>query len=305
MAYRKFGRKRVYRKRRGFKKTRSRASKYRGRKQRSRVSGRSKTIQSSSFLPKSRLIRFTERRTFQVLDNSADGVPPSMYFYANSPVKFYGTASGNTPQGSWKTDRSATDADNIGEFVTPGDGSGNAPYRNGRVIGSSITVTATPNPTIATSDGHQDTTLVFLEKQTAVRDISTAVSAVYNQDSLAAHPNVKHGLMFTNPNGAPKGTSLRATYSAKSVNPNATNTGLSFYQDTVPGEKDWYKITLMPSDLDGYALGSGATVPPTRIVVQVSYVCLLGEPNSKTIQAGTSFPSFPGKRSMTQMAGED
>lgn len=192
---RRYGRKR---------KRRAPASRYR-KKTKARSKGRATTIQSSTYVPKSKMVRFVETREYVVIDDqikegTTQPVCPSLSIPCNNPclawqTKRHATANGHQPEtsnqdtvaGDWKPASYVSDASvampNVSEWVSDNlggpalegvtvDGTGTAfysasRYRHAEVLSAAVTVSALPQPSNTAADPVQDSAVLVLQKSSS------------------------------------------------------------------------------------------------------------------------------------------
>jgi len=276
-------------------------------KARTKGTGYLNVINASKFAPKSRLIRFVERRTFTVTDTNefesgTHANPSAAYFWANSPHNWF-----HQSHGTWDCMRHPiiggdwADAQDLNMWVAPKDDNDvdqPAKYRTARVITGHLKITCVPNPTTSTSDGYQDSTAIVVRKNTGSTSSFTGknYSDAFNVDTIRALPYSKTGFTYTNANGTPKGCSITVPYSNREMN-RARALGSKdnlFFQDALPTELDMYEVVLLPNgDPTKYRATAGVQIPPHRIELEIVWNCLLGEPVANVFDSGNTGAAFP------------
>lgn len=305
--------------------------KRRRRNRKARVSSIPKQIQCANYIPKNRLIKFQDFRSFILTDNTNVQVGqayhalcPNLQLGANNPTQAYigsGGVIGST--GSWYS-QSADPSNgviskgnavpNLASWVTAQDGSGDGQYRCAQVLGARLEISCVPLAS-DTSTTKQDVTKLCVQVASmgdAYKD--KRVSSDFNSEKISQLSGTKTANIYSNYGGTPRGASISMNYSYKKMNAtlgrSANNT---FQNDASPGEKDYFNVSLLPCENASYGIGATATdagsgrIPKMRVSVKVSYICLLSEPNNTTIgianNIGTQLPSIPMRESSTQDSG--
>lgn len=164
-----------------------------------------------------------------------------------------------------------------------------ARYRHGYVAGSRITVAAVPQQRSgSTSDSYQDYFGVVLHKETNAMSewVNTPgdVDQIRNNfNALTQTPFTKAAVCKQNPNGTPRGVNMAMGYSFKRMNGSGyTDDRNRFTADNPPGEKDYFRIALVPFKIknDQNSAFDATPIAPTDVHVSMSFVCLLGQPQT-------------------------
>lgn len=266
-------------------------------------------IQNASYLPKSRLVKFTDFRSFVVQDegfNTSGALPPVLEIASNNPRKFI-----HGKQGTWDAN-SLTAKGNavpgIANFITnlvPGTDD-KAPYLNGSCLSCRVVVTATPIPTVpavgSEQDTYQDVIKMCVQNNTRNGMMSNKnISNTFNSEIVSQTPYVRTANLYYNHNGTPRGATVSINYSFKKQNAgrpmlNAQN---FFHADTDPSEKDFINIAFLPTHSQRYGLATlgGERLPNMRVEVKVSYIVLLSEPNghvsTSAVNDGLNMANIP------------
>lgn len=288
---------------------------------RAKVSSIPKQIQCANYIPKNRLIKFQDFRSFTLTDNTNiqvgqayHALVPNLQLGANNPTQaFIGSGGVIGSTGSWYS-QSADPSNgviskgnavpNLNKWVTAQDGSGDAQYRCAQVLGARLTISCVPLPS-SVEDHSQDVTKMCVQVASmgdAYKD--KRVSSDFNSEKISQLSGTKTANIYSNFNGTPRGATISMNYSYKKMNATfgrmANNT---FQNDASPGEKDYFNVSLLPCENASYGIGATSNTPGTgrlpkmRVSVKLSYICLLSEPNNTTIgignNIGTQFPEIP------------
>lgn len=260
-------------------------------------------IQSATYLPKSRLIKFRDVRQYILVDDAGDvstgALPPSMLVGANNPRKFVHSQQGNWGQTNLGSKGAAVPnlATWISDIVPTS--SATAQYLNGSCLGAKITVTACPMPTANEADDYQDIITMHLQKNTRGGNwIGKSISQTFNGELVSETPQVKSANMYLNHGGTPRGASITMFYSFRKMNnqPGRQNQNI-FHYDSDPAEKDFFSLCFLPGDSNKYGLASPyIRLPPLRVTVNISYIVNCFEPNNRlggSLNEGTELTSIP------------
>lgn len=278
--------------------------KLRNRRYKRRVRPFAKNIQASTYIQKSRLVRFSDYREFLVKDSgtkqsggATKAVFPSMQIGANSPTD----AFTNVTSGTWESADLGTKGaavHGITSWVTNQDGSsalGTTPvYRHAQCLGSNITVSAQPAVDVSNPDTYQDVCKVVLQKATSSATFhDRQVDGDFNSASVAQMPFTKTAHTLVNWGGTARGCTLSGKYSFKAMNQGlASSARNDFYADAEPAERDYWQIGIIPANSYAYTAvdSNGDTAAKRcaahRVCVKIDYIVLLSEP--QTTKYGTN-----------------
>ena len=302
-------RKSTYRRR----KPKSKAKRSQTRKRRT-VSSMPRQIQNATYMPKSRLLRFSGYRSFVVKDtgfNTTGALPPILEIGANNPRKFI-----HTTQGTWNSSSlggKGVAVAGIDQWVAekiPG-ASSTASYLNAQTLSCKVVITACPMPMKSDSDedAHADIIQMFLQNNTRGGNMTQKnISTDFNSEVIGQSIGMKSATLYTNPNGTPRGATMSMAYSFKKQNKGlGSQVHNYFYADTDPAEKDFINLAFLSTDDTQYGLESAGytRLPDIRVQVKVSYIVLLSEPNTaignSELNAGNDLPYIP---TITEGGGE-
>lgn len=263
-----------------------------------KVKSHPEQIQSATYIPKSRLLRFSDYRSFNVTDN-AIGAPgsghaganfPNMEFSANAPNVFISNKTGYWANVSLNKKGGAVPG--IPAWVTRNDGVGSAPYREAQCLSSKITVTAVPvhQAASATTGAEQDVVKMILHKSTSPNTFhNKIIDDDMNAETASQQMGSRSANLYLNQNGTPRGATLKGFYSYKKMN-NALGSGSKNYfhannadgSIAPPAERDYWNLVFLPgnSSIYGVAATGGVRLPELRVSVKIEYICLLSEPNT-------------------------
>lgn len=296
--------------------------KYRRRaRNKARVSSFPKQIQSANYIPKNRLIKFSDFRSFVLTDNSNiqvgqayHAVVPNLQLGANNPTQAYigsGGVVGST--GSWYSQSAdptngviskGNAVPNLNTWLTAQDGSGDGMYRTGQVLGARLTISAVPLSTNVSATTQDVTKLCVQVATLGDQYKDKRVTSDFNSEKVSQLSGMKTANIYSNLGGTPRGATISMNYSYKKMNATlgrmANNT---FQNDASPGEKDYFNISLLPCENAVYGAGASSSdagsgrIPKMRVSVKISYICLLSEPNNTSIglgnNIGTNLPYIP------------
>jgi len=294
-----------YKKRKTFANNKKRVNK----KASKAVRSHPKQIQNASYIPKNRLIKFTDFRSYVVTDegfNGSGAVPPILELGANNPRKFI-----HSTQGTWDAASLSNKTVSVAgidswvtnQLTTP---ASTAPYLNASALSARVVITAVPVPTVAAdgseADAYQD--VIKMCVQTNTRNgawHNQNITSNFNSEVVSQTPYVRTANLYYNAHGTPRGATISMNYSFKKNNRGRSGTGGPanfFHADTDPSEKDFINIALMPTHSQKYGLTAlgGTRLPNIRVEVKISYICLLSEPNCRVthnMNEGMNLPSFP------------
>lgn len=258
-------------------------------------------IQNAAYIPKSRLVKFTDFRSFMVKDTAGGttySYPPLLQCGLNDPTKFI-----ESTQGTWdKTSMTAKGAavPGIARWLSnkvPGTTS-TSDYLTASCIGAKLDITVVPiaQPTSEQAN-FQQVCKVALSNQTRSGHLKgRVVDATLNAERVSQMPMVRTANIYLNSGGTPRGATLSLKYSFKKNNalPGKQAENL-FYADTSPLEKDIAALIILPGDTNGYGV-TGTKCMPCRVEVRVSYIVALSEPNTHigmAINDGLSLVDIP------------
>jgi len=258
-----------------------------------KVRSHPKQIQNAAYHPKNRLLKFTDFRSYVVVDegfNGSGAIPPILEIGANNPRKFI-----HSTQGTWDACSLANKTVAVpgiqnwvtNQLTTP---SSTAPYLNASCLSCQVVITATPLPSVAPAAGeadyYQDVIKLCVQKNTRNGMFHNKnISNAFNSEVVSQTPYVRTANLYYNANGTPRGATIKMNYSFKKMN--AGRAGITggpanfFHADTDPSEKDFINVVLMPAHSQKYGLilTGGTRLPNIRVEVKVSYIVLLSEPN--------------------------
>lgn len=256
-----------------------------------RVRSYPRQIQNAAYLPKSRLVKFTDFRSYVVTDdgfNASGALPPVLEVASNNPRRFI-----HSTQGTWDAaslSAKGVAVPGIANWVTDQipSSSAIAPYLNASALSMKLVVTAVPIPTTAPdgaqADEFQDVSKLCVQNNTrngmfANRNITNA----FNSEVVSQTPYVKTANMYYNAHGTPRGATITQHYSFKKANAGRPllNSANFFNADTDPLERDYTNISILPCHSQKYSLSSlgGTRMANHRVTISVSYIVLLSEPN--------------------------
>ena len=285
--------------------------KYPQKKPKKKVFSFPKQIQSATYIPKSRLLRFTDFRSWNVTDN-AIGAPgsghaganfPNLEMSANAPNVFISDMTGTWSNVSLNKKGGAVPG--IPAWVTRASGVGSAPYREAQCLSSKITATAVPVHQEGTGL-EQDVIKMILHKSTSPHTFhNKVINDDMNAETASQQMGVRSANLYLNQNGTPRGATIKGYYSYKKMN-NALGSGSKNYfhaaeeDGTVapPAERDYWNLAFLPgnSGIYGVAATGGTRLPELRVSVKIEYIVLLSEPNTGLmgygINAGNDLPTF-------------
>lgn len=244
-------------------------------------------IQNSTWIPKNRLVKFCDYRSYIVTDDATSGgssIPPVLQIGLNNPTKFI-----ESTQGTWSANSLTAKGQAVPGLTnwlsnkSPGTGS-TAQYLTGSCLGARVVITATPMPSGHSDDAedaYQDVIKCFLANQTRTGYLkSKAIDASFNVELMSQLPQTRSANTYYNAGSVPRGCTLALNYSFKKSNPHVgKQTENLFYADTGPAETDVASFVMMPGDSNGYG-HLGNRLPKMRVEVKVSYIVLLGEVNT-------------------------
>ncbi|AXQ65509.1 MAG: hypothetical protein [Circular genetic element sp.] len=279
---------RKYNKRKGPIKARNLTRYRRGKKK--QVRSYPKQLQNANYVPSNRLVKFTDYRSYIVIDDGGTVVPPASHppllqVGLNDPTKFI-----ESTQGTWKSNSllaKGSAVPGIQRWLSnkvPGTTS-TADYLTGSCLGARLTVTAVPLPIdVDDMTNYQQVIQVSLANQTRAGHLKgRSVDLTLNCERVSQMPMVRKANCYLNSGGTPRGCTLSMNYSFKKNNaaPGKQTENL-FYADTSPLEKDIASILCLPGDTTSYSNipGIGVAIPPMRIEIRVSYIVQLSEVNT-------------------------
>lgn len=244
-----------------------------------------KQIQNANYIAPNRLVKFTDFRSYVVLDdgfNSTGALPPLLQVGLNNPRKFIESTQGNWKKNSLTAKGAAVPG--LARWLSnkvPGTTS-TSDYLTGSCKGAQVTVTVTPIGVNADEyDSYQPICKVALANQTRTGHLKNKnIDLSFNSERVSQLPMVRTGNVYLNNGGTPRGATLKLNYSFKKNNadPGKQSANL-FYADTDPEELDIASLAIIPGDSNAYGL-LGNRCPPMRVEVRVSYIVLLSEPNT-------------------------
>lgn len=263
------------------------------RRHKKQVKSYPKQIQNAAYIPKSRLVKFTDFRSYVVIDNAGSVTPPAAHppliqMGLNDPRKFI-----ESIQGNWKKNSLGAKGDAVAGISkwlankVPGTTS-TADYLTGSCIGCRIVCTVVPIPVPTdVTDQYQPVVKVALANQTRAGHLKgRGIDLNLNAERVSQMPMVRTANVYLNAGGTPRGCTLSLNYSFKKNNANRGGFSSSnlFYADTSPIETDIATLIMLPGDSNAYGL-TGSRNPAMRVEIKVSYIVLLSEPNTHIGQA--------------------
>lgn len=274
-------------------------------------------IQNAAYLPKSRLVKFTDFRSYVVTDdafNTHGALPPVLEIGANNPRKFI-----HSTQGTWDAaslTSKGTAVPGISTWVTDSSptSTATAPYMNASALSARVTITACPLPSVSSEgaehDSYQDVIKLCVQNNTrngmfANRNITDS----FNSEIVSQTPYVRTANMYYNANGTPRGATCSINYSFKKQNAGRPmlNSANFFAADTDPAEKDFINVALLPTHSMKYGLTTlgGVRLPNIRVEVKISYIVLLSEPNGHVglsdLNAGNNLSNIATQTDVTMV----
>ena len=244
-------------------------------------------IQNANYIAKNRLVKFTDFRSYVVIDNAGSVTPPAAYppllqMGLNDPRKFIESTQGNWKKNSLTAKGAAVPG--LSKWLankTPG-ASSTADYLTGSTLGCRLTVSIVPIPIASDDqDNYQPVCKVAFANQTRAGHLKgRGIDADLNSERVSQMPMVRTANIYLNHGGTPRGCTLSMNYSFKKNNADPGKAaGNLFYNDTSPTETDIATLVILPGDSNAYGL-TGSRCPPCRVEVRVSYIVLLTEPNT-------------------------
>jgi len=284
-----------------------------------KVKRRARTLQVSTYFPKSRTVTISDTRTFSTVD---DGhyiddhenrpLPLLMCFNVNDP-----SAMWKIPvQGTWRrTDYGTYKGDSmpgLSKWVTNNVGDGPGLYRYCMVTKTKVTVTVRPTASVTDTSYHVDTEApgyvsaghdaqfkglqsvcrCVLTKVTAFRDLPTnrTPDANFNADERSRKPYTVSADVYNTRSGNSKGVTMTQTYYHKAMNASGSPTRNHIYSNTSTGnpiEKDHMYFGILPTNTNWHRSEDGTTehigfntCGKFHIQVQVDCTLKLSEPNT-------------------------
>lgn len=298
--------------------------KARNRRYKKRVHSFPRQIQSSTYVQPSRLVRFSDTRSFIVEDNGivevvgADkAVVPALQISANAPTDAFTAISTGT---WWPSDMGAKGVavHGLAQWITKADGTNglesiSAAYRTAQCLSSKIVVSAYPLPSADGADALQDCAKLVLQKSTAASAMqSKQISQTFNVATTAEMPFLKGALTYRNPGGTPRGCTLSGSYSYKRMNSGPASMSKNLFSyDQTPAERDYWNIALLPADSQAYAsVDSNGDTTATRmckhrIEIKLDYIVALSEPQTNVVRSNVGDdlgggPSLPSARTVAE-----
>lgn len=270
------------------------------RSKRRQVSSMPRQIQNATYMPKSRLVRFSGFRSYIVKDTAGTtgAYPPILEIAANNPRKFI-----HTTQGTWDSNSlgaKGVSVAGLAQWITnsvPG-ASATGSYLTAHTLSALVTITAVPLPGAGGEDQSQDTIKLCVQNNTRGGNMmNKTISGTFNSEIVSQTVGMKTAMLYTNPGGTPRGATIVQGYSFKKQNAAPGSMAYNrFYADKDPDEKDFINVGFLPGDSVGYGL-TGTRLPDLRVEVKVSYIVMLTEPNTaiqnSELNAGIDLPSIP------------
>ena len=260
---------------------RSNVRRYR-RKQGRGVRSHPQQIQSASFVPQSRLVRFTDTRQFVVGDSEGliNSYPPTKSFPANDPTQTFRTTYDNGDWSSVSLGAKGAAVPAIANWVIKADGSGSGVYRQASALSAKIKITVTPLAKDGSADSYQDCAQVVLQRSTGIGTLwhNQAVSAEFNGETLKQLPQTKGAMVYLNHGGTPRGCTISDSYTFAKANAIRPSVNVFTQDGMVTGERDTWQFAILPGYSAKYGNVTGGTrLPDMRVEIQISYVVALTE----------------------------
>lgn len=293
--------------------------KSRRRKTKRKVRPYAASLQSSTYVPKSRIVTISDDRTYHCHDNgyvagTTVRCPLMKKFNLNDPRVFWD----DEHQGEWiQTDYGQRPAvgtqkdqgiPGLEAWVTDAAANGIGAYRYCEAIKCKLIVSIYPithQPIGMTSTSLpmalppvQAVSKMIMRKVTAKGDIPwhQPPSTSFNADSESRKPFTLSGNLYSNVSGIAKGCTQTMYYSFKSLNRGTARSSMNHcYTDQEPTEKDHAYLTILPTHTNWNAgnplvdLAAGE-IPPNmcgrfRVHIKALVTLKLSEPNT-AIYAG-------------------
>jgi len=189
------------------------------------VKSSTRNIQNANYIAKNRLVKFTDYRSFIVVDNGGTTIPPASYpaliqLSLNNPRKFI-----ESKQGTWNENNLGAKGAGVPGITKwlankiPGTTS-TSDYLTASCKGCRIVCTVTPIPVSDSDyDTYQPVVKVALSNQTREGHLKgRAVDTVLNSERVSQLPMTRSGNVYLNHGGTPRGITLSMNYSYKSNN---------------------------------------------------------------------------------------
>lgn len=280
------------------------------RQKRRHVSSIPRQIQNATYIPKTRLVRFSGFRSFIVKDTASQAVPPAalppvLEIGANNPRKFI-----HSTQGTWNSNSLGAKGVSVAGLTqwisdkAPGE-SATASYLSAQCLSCRVDITAVPMPQSGAGAGgedtYQDVVKMFVQNNTRGGNMAgKPISQTFNSEIASQTVGMRSCNLYTNPGGTPRGGTITMKYSFKKQNGGLDSQGKNiFFNDTDPVELDFINLAFLPGDSNGYGLASAGytRIGDLRVEVKISYIVLLSEPNTaiqnSELNSGADLPDIP------------
>jgi len=260
---------------------RSNVRRYR-RKQGRGVKSHPQQIQSASFVPPSRMVRFTDCRQFVVEDSEGliNSYCPSKSFTCNDPTQTFRTTYDNGDWSACSLGAKGAAVPAIANWVSKADGTNGGVYRQASAVSAKIKITVTPLARDGSADSYQDCAQVLLQRSTGIGNAwhDKAVSATHNGEVLKQLPQCKSAMVYLNHGGTPRGCTISDSYSFAKTNAIRPSVNIFTQDGMVTGERDSWQFAILPGYSAKYGNVTGGTrMPDMRVEIQISYIVALTE----------------------------
>ena len=258
----------------------SKRSRYR-KTQARKVKRGARTLQTSTFMPKSRTVTISDTRNFALTDNGSvtldhepHNVPLMLCLNVNDPAQMWK----RDKQGSWlRSDFGGFKTDGmpgLSKWVTNSGGDGPGLYRFAAVTKTKVTITVRPTASIADpeyiepaqpagvlpgshataakSRGLQAVCRCVLSKVTAAGDLPTNRSPnnAFNADERSRKPYTISADVYNTRSGTAKGVTMTSTYTHRAMNAQSPVDRTMIFANafpTAPGDKDFMYFAILPT----------------------------------------------------------
>ena len=223
------------------------------RPRRAKVSSFPRQIQCANYLPKNRLIRFQDFRSFVLTDNATPDIGggthvahvPNLQISANDPGNAFvlGADSRVGSTGQWWSQSATADGTiskgtavpNLAQWITNQDGSGDGHYRAAQCLGARLTISAVPLPS-SVDDDVQDVSKLCVQLSThADSFMAKRINEDFNSEKISQLPHMKTAQIYSNFGGTPKGATITRSYSFKKYNATLGRSSMNIFSlDAAP-----------------------------------------------------------------------
>lgn len=302
--------------------TKKKLVRYRRPRNKGKVSSIPRQIQCANYLPKQRLIKFQDFRSFVLTDNATPDIGggthvahvPNLQISANDPGNAFvlGADSRVGSTGQWWSQSASADGTiskgtavpNLAQWVCNQDGSGDGHYRTAQCLSSKMTVTAVPLSSSIDDDVQDVSKLCVQIGVNADGFMAKRINEDFNSEKISQLPHIKTANIYSNYGGTPKGATISRTYSFKKFNATQGRSSMNVFSlDATSPERDYFQLVFLPTDNEDYGKDASDSsvgkmrMPKMRVSVKVSYICLLSEPNNSVIgnddNTGAALPHVP------------